>query len=109
MINTSSKTGGNDNSGSSKEESREKRPSKSSTQEPIDKFAQIMITGFHDLKNVFQRSVDQGDYSDDEVELDAESEDFPECVELDLFQQVTLEFQSKDGAGPEVVKSLAFA
>ena len=66
-----------------------------------------MITGFHDLKNVLQGSVDHGDYGDDEIELEAESEDFPDYLELDLFQQVTWEFQSKDGAGPEVFKSLA--
>ena len=42
-----------------------------------------MITGFHDLKNVLQGSVDHGYYGDDEIELEAESEDFPDCLELD--------------------------
>ena len=68
VIPTSAKPGNNDNSGSSKKESREKRPSKNSTQESIDKLAQAMITGFHDLKNVVQGSVDNGDYGDDENE-----------------------------------------
>ena len=65
-----------------------------------------MITGFHDLKNVLQVSIDHGDYGDDEIELEAESDNFSDCLELDLFQQVTQGFQSKDGTGPEVVKSL---
>ena len=59
--------------------------------EKVPRKSLLIKTGFHDLKNVLQGSVEQGDYGDDVVELEAEAEDFPKCVFIvNLFQNVNL-------------------